>query len=506
MSQDYLNPDNTPQALGATHQGKYLGKGPIIIIVLVLMAVTYAIMIAANKRSIKNNNVERVETVESAQGVAGNNIDSWLEKQPGGAINARRSVEINGVLREADPEEVTTEGALITQDGAPSLPLVAKAPLQEKEERKLSTEEVLYQKYLDKRLAEHIAAADSGAVASSWDGGSNGLTGNVADTISSLAGGAGFGDQGAGANPLQDVLLNRLESLQGGASDPNNQSSKKQFAQSKGDPDWYLAKTRDYGLTNFEVKTGAVIPGVLLTGMNSDLPGQVIGQIRQNVYDTATGQHLLLPQGTKIYGNYDSEVSFGQSRGLVVWQRLIFPDATTIDIGAMQGSDISGYAGFKDKVNNHYGRIFGSILLLSVFNALPELVADDNDGGGSSSAANSDSSSTDSFEVVEIEREQIVVNDDGTTDIIVLREEVIVPVSSSSSSSAENEAQEGFSNSGQFNERIQEQIALNNSRIGERLTEKNLEIQPTIKIRPGYEFNIIVNKDIVFESSYQATR
>lgn len=499
MSQDYLNPDNTPQALGTTHQGKYLGKGPIIILVLILMAVTYAIMIAANKRAQQNVSVERDETIETAEGVAGNNIDSWLEKQPSGSINARRSVTFNGVLEEPDGEPGQVIGEL-DQDGRP---IILNQTLQAPEEAEPTTEELLYQKYLDKRLKEHLEAGDSGAVASSWNSNS-GISGGVQNTISSLAG----GDEGTNpAFAIQDLLNKRLDSLpQGGEADANKQGAKKQFAQSKADPDWYLAKTRDFGLTNYEVKTGAVIPGVLLTGMNSDLPGQVIGQIRQNVYDTATGQHLLLPQGTKIYGNYDSEVTYGQNRGLVVWQRLIFPDATTIDLGGMQGSDISGYSGFKDKVNNHYGRIFGSILLLSVFNALPELVKKDNNGGGENRSADSNSSSNDSFEVVEISREQLVRNDDGTTRIVVVREEVIVPVSSSNMSSSEREVRAPVSNSGQFNERIQEQIALNNSRVGERLTEKNLEIQPTIKIRPGYEFNIIVNKDIIFDGSYQATR
>ena len=106
MSQDYLNPDNTPQALGTTHQGKYLGKGPIVIIVLVLAAVTYAIMIAANKRSQKNVEIDRAETVTSAQTVVGNTSDNWLEQQPSGTINARRSVQINGVLQEVDVDEI----------------------------------------------------------------------------------------------------------------------------------------------------------------------------------------------------------------------------------------------------------------------------------------------------------------------------------------------------------------------------------------------------------------
>ena len=497
MSQDFLNPDNTPQEISSTREGKYLGRGPIIIIVLVLAAVTYAIMVAANKRAQQQNQtIDRdAASSDDAGGVAGDNMDSWLETQPDGAIFT--SPDRLGLPASDEPEDslIVSEADLLAPAAAPQ----SSGPeLENPTAPEPTAEDILYQKYLDKRLKEHIEAADSGAVASSWDG-MSGL-GNVGSAFSSIADGRGAPVDAS--NPmasLQNLLSKRLDNLQDqGPADPNGQAAKRKFANSQGDNDWYLERTRNFGINDFEIKTGAVIPGILLTGMNSDLPGQVIGQVRQNVYDTATGRYLLIPQGTKIYGTYDSEITYGQRRGLVVWQRLVFPDATTIDIDGMQGNDVSGYAGFKDRVNNHYVKTFGSILLLSVFNALPELVRDDEGGQFASSVSNSN----DGFEVVEIEREQIVRNEDGENEIIVLREEVIVPVRSSSSSSNER----ANSSSDRFNDRIQEQIALNNSRVGERITEKNLDIQPTITIRPGYRFNIIVNKDIVFEGSYVATR
>jgi len=104
----------------------------------------------------------------------------------------------------------------------------------------------------------------------------------------------------------------------------------------------------------------------MISGINSDLPGSLIAQVSQNVYDTATGHHLLVPQGAKLYGVYDSRVVYGQSRVLVAWNRLIFPDGSAVTLGAMPGADISGYAGYEDLLNNHYLRIFGSAFLMSL--------------------------------------------------------------------------------------------------------------------------------------------
>ena len=112
-------------------------------------------------------------------------------------------------------------------------------------------------------------------------------------------------------------------------------------------------------------RLGRSSPGVMLTGVNSDLPGALIAQVSQNVYDTAHGAHLLIPQGSKLYGVYDSRVVYGQSRVLVAWNRLIFPDGSAVTLGAMPGADMSGYSGFHDQVDNHYWRIFGSAVLMS---------------------------------------------------------------------------------------------------------------------------------------------
>ena len=117
--------------------------------------------------------------------------------------------------------------------------------------------------------------------------------------------------------------------------------------------------------TAYTLRAGSVIPATLISGINSQLPGKIIGQVSQNVYDTATGKYLLFPQGSRLIGEYTSDVSYGQSRVMVAWQRVVFPDGKALDIGAMPGADGAGYSGATDQVDNHYLRIFGSALLMS---------------------------------------------------------------------------------------------------------------------------------------------
>ena len=224
--------------------------------------------------------------------------------------------------------------------------------------------------------------------------------------------------------------------------DPNaSDRDKEQFFNRSGRDEWLSPHTREPGRP-CEIKTGTVIPGIMVSGINSDLPGSLIAQVSQNVYDTATGHHLLIPQGSKLYGTYDSRVVYGQSRVLVAWNRLNFPDGSAVTLGAMPGTDISGYAGYEDQVNNHYLRIFGSSLLMSMIT------------GGTSYAMDSTSNSS---------------NDSNRTTV-------------QDSMAAALAAQMGQSTMS--------------------LLQKNLNIKPTLEIRPGYQFNVIVTKDVVFQEPY----
>ena len=179
--------------------------------------------------------------------------------------------------------------------------------------------------------------------------------------------------------------------------------------------------------------SGTYIPGILISGVNSDLPGNMKGQVREDVYDTVTGNHLLIPKGTTLIGTYDSGVTFGQNRALVVWQRLIFPNGKTVLLDNMGGVDLSGYAGFKDKVDNHNLQLFKAVILSSILGAGTAIVSDDDD-------------------------------DDSSNDW-------------------QGEAGRGAG----------EQVIM----IGNRLADKLLSLQPTITIRPGYRFNIMLHSDLV---------
>lgn len=211
------------------------------------------------------------------------------------------------------------------------------------------------------------------------------------------------------------------------------------------DSAWILPYSRTPGQP-LELKTGAVIPGVMLTGINSDLPGTIIAQVSQNVFDTATGNYLLIPRGAKLYGVYDSRVVYGQERVLVAWNRLIFPDGSAVTLGAMPGADMAGFAGFSDKVNAHYLRIFGSAALMSLITGGMAYTMDSLGGDG------------------------------GDNDTPTLQDEM---------GSA---------------------LAAQMGQASLQLLQKNLNIKPTLEIRPGLMFNLVVTKDLVFQTPYGAEK
>ena len=228
--------------------------------------------------------------------------------------------------------------------------------------------------------------------------------------------------------------------------DPAANKDKEAFFDRAGkDTNWISSYSRMAGQP-FELKTGAVIPGVMVTGINSDLPGNIIAQVSQNVFDSATGNHLLLPQGAKLFGVYDSRVIYGQERVLVAWNRVVFPNGSAITLGAMPGSDESGYAGYADKVDNHYLRIFGSAMLMSMMT-----------GGMAYTMDSLDNSSSESDKPT-------LQNEMGSA------------------------------------------LAAQLGQTTLQLLQNNLNIKPTLKIRPGYQFNVIVTKDLVFERPYRPQR
>ncbi|HDS1755763.1 MULTISPECIES: TrbI/VirB10 family protein [Pseudomonas] len=246
---------------------------------------------------------------------------------------------------------------------------------------------------------------------------------------------AGIGGGGAGGTAQGDSPF----LMQAAASTGKDYS---QFGNSGNGDRWQLNSAPEAPRSPYELRAGYVIPAMLVSGINSELPGQIMAQVSQAVYDTPTGKHLLVPQGSRLVGAYSSDVSYGQSRVLVAWQRIIFPDGKAMDIGSMPGADAAGYSGMHDQVNNHYVRIFGSALLMSGIVAGISLSQD---------RASSDSS----------DRE--------------------------TASSAMSEA-------------LGQQLG----QVTAQMISKNLNIAPTLEIRPGYRFNVMVTKDLTFSKPYQS--
>ena len=208
--------------------------------------------------------------------------------------------------------------------------------------------------------------------------------------------------------------------------------------------DWDLHNEVEAPRSPYMLRAGHVIPAVMIQGINSDLPGKITAQVSENIYDTATHTHLLIPQGTKLFGEYDSEVDFGQERIMEAWNRLTFPDGKVLDIGDMPGTDAAGYSGFQDKVNHHYVRIYGNALLMSA--VLGGVALTQNQGQGSNQNGNGQNS----------------------------------------------------------NSILSQSLGQTMGQATTSLLQKNINIKPTIEVGPGYQFNVMIVKDITFKGEYQS--
>ncbi|MEL8055124.1 MAG: TrbI/VirB10 family protein [Pseudomonadota bacterium] len=213
----------------------------------------------------------------------------------------------------------------------------------------------------------------------------------------------------------------------GGPPDTNLQSRKLAFASEGVSSDIYNTNRIEDPASPYQVMAGTLITASLVTGINSDLPGTIVAQVTQPVYDTVTGQYVLIPQGSRLIGRYQSEVSFGQDRALVTWDRIIFPDGSSIVISA-PGADAQGFAGLSDRTDHHWDRVFFAAGLATILGIGAEL--------GS--------------------------NGDGDLERAIRR----------GMSDTINEA-------------------------GQRVVDRNLNIQPTIKVRPGWPVRVVVTRDLI---------
>jgi type IV secretion system protein VirB10 len=184
----------------------------------------------------------------------------------------------------------------------------------------------------------------------------------------------------------------------------------------------------------FVIQAGTIIPAALITGIRSDLPGQITAQVLENIFDSPTGRAKLIPQGARLIGIYDSQVAFGQSRVLLVWTRLIMPNGRSIVLERQQGADVGGYAGLEDEVDNHWVELFKAALLSTILGVGAEL------GSGADNGSN--------------------------TEII---------------------------------QALRQSAANSLNQTGQQVVRRNLNIQPTLTIRPGFPVRVIVNRDLLLE-------
>ena len=167
-----------------------------------------------------------------------------------------------------------------------------------------------------------------------------------------------------------NTTLPTTEELINGINKGGSENSRDKFLNSASEHEnIYLQEKIEKPKSPYQIMAGSVIPCALISGINSDLPGQIVAQISGEVYDSITGQHLLAPHGTKFIGTYDSGVLFGQKRCFFAWKRMIYPDGRSIQLGGMTGADLAGYSGLTDTVDYHYMRLTGAVFM-SAFMAL----------------------------------------------------------------------------------------------------------------------------------------
>jgi type IV secretion system protein VirB10 len=157
--------------------------------------------------------------------------------------------------------------------------------------------------------------------------------------------------------------------------DQNQQDHKQSFVNRAADPKIYAGASLQTPRSPFQLVAGTIIPTALVTGINSDLPGEIIATVTENVYDTLTGRYLLVPQGSRLLGQYDSQVTYGQRRVLLVWTRLLLPDGSSMVLERLPGVDMAGHSGVEDGVNWHWGRIFAGAALTTLLGVNAQLVA-----------------------------------------------------------------------------------------------------------------------------------
>ncbi|AOW51172.1 TrbI/VirB10 family protein [Legionella pneumophila] len=405
---DYLSPDNSPQKLQTTGV-KRVNNVPIMIAIGILTLFIVLIAFVANKRANAQNQPPEVVKVKNPKKNTMSLANDVVENHKTAVIPPQSDTIANNEAGPLPiPEQLPHQEDALTQEVSEAeIERIRQEKTQEFEEAVKAKTSVMVD---NPRLNNRDTARTSMN--------SNEMTFNIDPS---------------------SAFKEQLVLLQGRQAKPMPQT----LGGEENEMRWHLNSTLQNPNSRYELRAGSVIPGVMISGISSELPGQIIAQVSQNVYDTATGKYLLIPQGTKILGLYSSDVPFGQNSVLVAWQRLVFPDSKALDIGSMPGANSAGYGGFRDQVDHHYARIYGSALLMSG---------------------------------------------------------IIAGITYSQNTNQSNQLGYAQPTAGSV---MSQALGQQLGEVTSQLVSKNLNVSPTINVRPGYRFNIIVVKDLTFKQPYR---
>jgi len=406
---DFLSPDTSPQKL-QTAGVKRVNNVPLIIAIGILTVFVVLIALVANKRANAQNQAPEIMKVKNLK----KNTMSLAYEVVGNHKAAVIPAPNETILRQESVLPITEEQSL------PQKQDMGEARVSDTEIERIRQEKT--QEFEEAVKAKTAIMVDNTRL-------------NSREATK-----ASMSDQGIAFNDTSIAFKEQLLSLQGLH---NTKPMPQTLGGEENEMRWHLNSRLENPNSRYELRAGGVIPGVMISGISSELPGQIIGQVSQNIYDTATGKYLLIPQGTKIIGIYSSDVSFGQNSVLVAWQRLVFPDGKALDIGSMPGADSAGFAGFRDEVDHHYARIYGSALVMSA---------------------------------------------------------IVAGVTYSQNSNQPNQLGYNQPTAGSV---LSQALGQQLGEVTSQLVSKNLNVSPTINVRPGYRFNIIVVKDLTFKQPYR---
>ncbi|AGS24604.1 IncP-type conjugal transfer protein TrbI [Rhizobium etli] len=407
-----------------------LNRLPIIVAIIIVALFVGVVVIGLSWRGLPFN---RNNDLDSASNTPATNFGDQL----------KRGVT-DGIIGDPEQREVFQPTPAVEQKVTKETTVVDRTPEQREERRPRLESEAEWKARLKReqdeqyiREAQRQRMARLQARATALD---SPLKVDISDVEKAANNASDTNRQTTTANSASDLYAAAMKSgLMGQNVDANAQASKEDFFNQDIKDLGYLPNRVVPQMSAYELKRGSVIPATLITGLNSDLPGRITAQVSQNVYDSATGYRLLIPQGAKLFGRYDSKVSFGQERVLVVWTDLIFPNGATLQIGGMAGTDAEGYGGFRDKVDRHLWRTWSSAALIALI---------------------------------------------GTGIDMSMPQSSTLATQETASDAARRNFAESF------------------GRVAEQTISKNLNVQPTIQIRPGYKFNVLVDQDIIFPSTY----